>query len=137
MNMRLQAVSVCLAALAVAQSATPQTTALRDPTKPPAAYGASLNPPPPQAAPSFQPRQVVVVNGEHLLVWNGRRYRVGDSIDGARIEKIGESEIWMHGVEGTRKMSLFEGIEKRPPRTSTPVITSGEQAATSKKGQKK
>jgi len=135
MKAMMQACLLVASTLAVAQ--TPAPAALRDPTKPPAAYSAVLNPPVQQAASLFQPRQVVVVNGEHLLVWNGRRYKVGDSIDGARIEKIGEAEIWMHGVEGTRKLSLFDGVEKRPPRTSSPVITLGEEAATSKKGHKK
>ncbi len=129
--------SMALAVSAMAQTSTPPP-ALRDPTKPPAAYAAAVNPPSVQPqAPLFQPRQVVVVNGERFLVWNGRRYKAGDVIEGSRIERIGESEIWMHGVEGTRKLSLFEGVEKRPPRTTTPTVAPGDEAATSKKGQKK
>lgn len=96
--------------------------ALRDPTQPPAALA------PPAGAlrspiDTFRPEHLVTVGGVRYVVWNSRRYAVGESIQGARIERISETEVWLRGSDGLRKMPLFSGIEKRPPHSAAPVIT--------------
>ncbi len=133
------------AVLLVTGTAAAQSTGapspLRDPTRPPAAYSAALNPSPAvSAAQVFQPRQVMAVDGERYLIWNSRRYKVGDTIEGAKLERIGDSEIWLRGAEGLRKLSLYAGVEKSTPggtSATAPAATSGEEAVKSKKGHKK
>lgn len=87
--------------------------ALRDPTQPPAAFAA-----PPSAlrtpADEFRFEHLVTVNGVRYLVWNSRRYAAGDTIGGARIERISENAIWLRSAGSVRKLLLFPSIEKRP-----------------------
>jgi hypothetical protein len=110
-------------------SAAAQATPLRDPTQPPAAYGAQ---PVPErdAIGGFRPQHLVTVDGQRYLVWQGRRYRVGDSVQGARIERIDDTEVWVRTHEGVRKLPLFAGIEKRPPRSGAPATMPGRVDAT-------
>ena len=110
----------------------------RDPTQPPAAYGApaASNRP---AAEAFRLEHLVSVNGVRYLVWNSRRYQVGDSISGARIERISESAIWLRSEGSVRKLLLFPGIEKRPldSGTAIPPNSSGRSRADEKNGPSK
>ena len=57
---------------------------MRDPTQPPAAF---MAPPAASRAPidDFKFEHLVTVNGVRYLVWNSRRYTVGDTINGSRI----------------------------------------------------
>lgn len=91
--------------------AAAQSVPRRDPTQPPAAYGAQ-----PGAArdplEQFRPEHVVTVDGQRFLMWHGRRYRLGDTIQGARIERIDETQVWLRGEGGLRKIPLFPGVEK-------------------------
>lgn len=86
--------------------------ALRDPTQPPPGYGA-----PRAAAPApaedFRPTHLVTVEGRRYIVWRGKRYGVGDSIDGARIERLDESEVWLRSGGSLRKHPLYPGTEKK------------------------
>ena len=134
------AASVCSAVVAMSAFSA---TSLRDPTQPPAvlaAPGSVRNP-----LDSFRPQHLVIEGGERYLVWNGRRYRAGDVISGGQIERITETEVWLRGSDGLRKLPLFSGIEKRPPnatnatnaanvtKAATTTNTSGQPAG--KKGQ--
>ena len=85
----------------------------RDPTQPPPAY-ASPTPTPRQPVDEFRFEHLVTVNGVRYLVWNSRRYAAGDSIGGARIERISENAIWLRSAGSVRKLLLFPSIEKRP-----------------------
>lgn len=132
--LRVIAAGICCAVLATAAISA---TSLRDPTQPPAALaapGSVRNP-----LDSFRPQHLVIVGGERYLVWNGRRYRAGDIISGGQIERITETEVWLRGDNGLRKLPLFSGIEKRPPnagnvaKAATTTNTSGQPAG--KKGQ--
>ena len=102
-------------ALAFAAADVPaQATALRDPTLPPPGYGA----PAAAAAPrepvdSFRPEHLVIVDGKRYVMWRGHRYGAGDTVQGARIERIEESGVWVRAAEGSRKLPLYAGIEKR------------------------
>ena len=96
---------------------------LRDPTQPPTAYSAPVGTA--RVAPdTFKVEHLVVVDGVRYLVWNSRRYAVGAIIDGARIERISEHEVWLRRADGVRKIPLFSGIEKRPPNSGAPINTS-------------
>lgn len=109
----------CLLAFAMAapmsfalQAADPG--ARRDPTQPPAAYA----PHAPHAAPAdpldgFRPHNILTVDGHRYLVWHGRRYAVGDTVQGARIERIEESEVWLRVDGGVRRIPMFAGVEKK------------------------
>ena len=103
--------AACAMALAVAVDAH---AARRDPTQPPAGYGvqaqaATVRDP----ADGFRPTHLVVVDGKRYLVWRGRRYGVGETVEGAHIERLDESEVWLRSGERLRKMPLYPGIEKR------------------------
>lgn len=87
--------------------------ALRDPTVPPPFWGApAVGAREPMSA--FRPGHLVVVDGRRYLLWQGRRYREGESIEGARIERIEETEVWLRSNGSLRKVPVFAGIEKRP-----------------------
>lgn len=85
---------------------------LRDPTQPPPGYGT-----PRAAAPAptetFRPTHLVSVEGQRYLVWRGKRYGVGDSIEGARIERLDETAVWLRSGGALRKHPLYPGIEKK------------------------
>jgi len=86
---------------------------LRDPTQPPAAFGTpgrSIRLP----IEVLRPEQLVTVDGVIYLVWNGRRYKAGETIDGSRVERISESEVWLKTAGTVRKLPVFAGVEKRP-----------------------
>jgi hypothetical protein len=111
-----------------------QGTVLRDPTRPPPEWG-------PQPAPArstadaFRPEHLVVIDGRRYVMWRGRRYREGESIGGARIERIDEAEVWLRTAEGVRKLPVFAGIEKRAPGAGAPATTSERPDATKGKQQ--
>ena len=87
---------------------------LRDPTQPPAILsmpvGSARLP-----IDKLRPEQLVTINGVIYLVWNGRRYKAGETIDGSRVERISESEVWLKTAGKVRKLPVFAGVEKRGP----------------------
>lgn len=90
------------------------TAPLRDPTQPPAAFGTPvINPRLP--IDRLRPEQLVSIGGVIYLVWNGRRYKAGETIDGSRVERISESEVWLKTDGKVRKLPVFAGVEKRAP----------------------
>ena len=94
----------------------------RDPTQPPSVFvspAGGLRSP----VDTFKPGHLVTVGGVRYVVWNSRHYPVGATIQGARIERISETEVWLRDSEGLRKLPVFPGIEKRPPYSAAPVIT--------------
>lgn len=107
------AAGILMAASAASAFADP--TPRRDPTVPPAAYGAQAQSPMARPAfESFRPEHIVIVDGKRYLVWRGHRYGVGDSVQGARIERLDENEVWLRSGEGVRKLAMFPGIRKTP-----------------------
>ncbi len=100
-------------AAGAAITAAAQSPLRRDPTVPPPTYGAQ----PPKARDpmdAFRPEHLVTVDGKRYLMWRGRRYGAGDSIEGARIERLDETEVWLRTERGMRKLALFPGIQKLP-----------------------
>lgn len=112
-----------LLAAAVAQAADEP---VRDPTAwPPAlrsAVAAAQAPSAPASgaeAPDNAIRQVVFTNGRAYVVLRGRRYGVGEQLEGARIERITEQAVWLREAGQVRREPLYSGVEKRPPPTAT------------------
>ncbi len=100
-------------ALGCTSAAVVNAQAPRDPTQPPAAYGAPL-----ASARTpvdvFKFEHLVTVGGVRYVVANSRRYAVGETIDGMRIERIADDAIWLRANGSTRRIPLFTGIEKFP-----------------------
>lgn len=65
-------------------------------------------------APDNTIRQVVFSKGRGYVVMKGRRYGVGEQLDGARIERITEQAVWLRESGQLRREPLYGGIEKRP-----------------------
>ena len=66
-------------------------------------------------------RQVVFANGKGYVVQRGRRFGVGEQLDGARIERITEQAVWLREAGQMRREPLYGGVEKRlPPATALP-----------------
>ena len=93
---------------------------LRDPTQPPPTFGApGANTRLP--IDMLRPEQLVTIDGVIYLIWNGRRYKTGDTIAGARIERVSESEVWLKSDGKLRKLPVFVGVEKRVPVSDTSI----------------
>ena len=65
-------------------------------------------------------RQVVFVDGRGYVVQRGRRYAVGEQLDGARIERITEQAVWLREAGNVRREPLYGGVEKRQPTPPAP-----------------
>ncbi len=135
---RLGTAAVFASALSVANSPAQLSNdtlrdAGRDPTKPPPEYALPMRGE--QALPDvIDPKHLVIVNGVRFLVWKSRRLAVGDSIDGTRLERISETEVWVRNAAGLRKLPIFSGIEKRPPDSGVSINSSVPNRADGKKG---
>ncbi len=64
-------------------------------------------------------RQILIREGRAYLVIQGRRYRVGDVVDGARIQRIDDTAIWWNEGGQVRREPLYGGGEKRQPKTTS------------------
>lgn len=76
-------------------------------------------------APDTAIRQVVFSNGRGYVVVRGRRYGVGEQLDGARIDRITEQAVWLREAGQLRREPLYGGVEKRPPPTAPALAASG------------
>lgn len=69
-------------------------------------------------------RQVVFANGRAYVVQRGRRFAVGEQLDGARIERVTEQAVWLREAGQVKREPLYGGVEKRPEpsaRAAQPV----------------
>lgn len=64
-------------------------------------------------------RQVLIRDGRAYLVIQGRRYAVGDMVDGLRIQRIDDTAIWWNEGGQIRREPLYGGVEKRQPKTTS------------------
>ena len=105
------AFAACACVAATCALASGEAAPRRDPTQPPAAYGAQ---PHAERDPldGLRADHLVTVDGHRYLMWQGRRYAVGDSVQGARIERIEDSAVWVRTAQGVRKLGVFAGVEK-------------------------
>ena len=77
-------------------------------------------------------RQVVFTNGRAYVVQRGRRYGVGEQLEGARIERITEQAVWLREAGQVRREPLYGGVEKRSP----PAAIASAKAASGVKNSK-
>ena len=119
--MRIMSALLWLAALS-ALSAGAQDLP-RDPTALPAALraaaAASAASAPAAEATDNAIRQVIFAGGRAYVVQRGRRYGVGEHLDGARIERITEQAVWLREAGQVRREPLYGGVEKRVPPPAT------------------
>ena len=106
---------------------------LRDPTQPPTtvSVGGSERLP---AAGAIKPQHIVIVGSKRYLLWKGRRYQVGEVVEGARIERIAENEVWLRDAAVVHKLGLFTGIEKRSPTSGVSATTTTRTNVDGQKG---
>ncbi|MBW8843855.1 MAG: hypothetical protein JF607_02605 [Burkholderiales bacterium] len=109
------------ALLLAATTARAADESARDPTAwPPALRSAMAAASAASAASAVEPsdnaiRQVVFVNGHAYVVQRGRRFGIGELLDGARIERITEQAVWLREAGQVRREPLYGGVEKRLP----------------------
>lgn len=68
-------------------------------------------------------RHVVFTGGRAFVVQRGRRYGVGEQLEGARIERITEQAVWLREAGQVRREPLYGGVEKRPPAAAAPAAS--------------
>lgn len=79
---------------------------------------------------------VIVVNGHPHVIMGTRLYAPGQKLGQARIERITETEIWLREGAVLRKVSRYQGIERRSvPSSEAPGCAAG--AASPKASTKK
>jgi 2-oxoglutarate dehydrogenase E2 component (dihydrolipoamide succinyltransferase) len=70
----------------------------------------------PAPAPAVQPRHLLTANGCRYVVERGRRYGLGDTLGGARIEAIDDSGVTLREADNTRRrLPLYGAVAKREP----------------------
>lgn len=125
----MKALLACLAALAAMSSPARAQDGRRDPTELPTALRASLAAAQAASAASGAQageaviRQVVFAEGHAYVVQRGRRYAVGELLDGARIERITEQAVWLRESGQLRREPLYGGVEKRTPAPAAPAAS--------------
>ena len=86
---------------------------LPDPTRPPSAFERPDTDS--RAVPDSTPvlQSVLIAPGRTVATINGREMKVGDSLGGARIVKISETEVLLRNGNEMEKLKLFPAIEKQ------------------------
>ena len=107
--------SLVLSGLLSLLVAVPVAAQERDPTLPPA--GTFTQPAAPgevakPALPEVDAAAVLVYDGKPYLLSGARLYGVGQSVGPYKIERIGETEIWLRNGKELRKIQRFSGIER-------------------------
>lgn len=116
-------------ALLTGLSSAQAQEARRDPTELPSALRASLAAAQAASAasgaeaPETVIRQVVFSDGRAYVVQRGRRYGIGELLDGARIERITEQAVWLREAGQLRREPLYGGVEKRAPAPAAPAAS--------------
>ena len=108
-----------LAVVLLAVSTATRAQAQRDPTVAPASAGqsaASADARAPAADPD--PMTVIVRDGRPYLVLGTRLLAPGQKLGEARIERIGETEIWLREGGVLRKIQRYPGVRRVP---ATPI----------------
>ena len=127
--------------LLLATLSTAQAQELRDPTswpvgvQAPSASSPASGGEPDAAGPRIQ--QIVIVEGRAYIVSGGRRYGVGAQFGDAKIMRIEDQAVWLRDASGTRRESLYPGIDKRSPASSAPPAAKKKTTRASASAQEK
>ena len=104
-----------LAAAVLLLPATSRAQAVRDPTLAPASAGLATPAGPAAVQPAeAAPMTVIVRDGKPYLVVGTRLLAQGQKLGEARIERIGETEIWLREAGRLRKVPRFAGVQRSP-----------------------
>ncbi len=104
MRYKLWCLLFCTSVSASAQEA-------RDPTVAPAAARSTTDTTTPVS--EIEGMTVLVRDGKTYLMVGSRWYGVGDKVGQMRIDRITETEVWLHDGRALLKVPRFAGIEKR------------------------
>ena len=108
-----------LAVVLLAVSPAIRAQAQRDPTVAPASAGQSAASAVARApAAEADPMTVIVRDGRPYLVFGTRLLAAGQKLGEARIERIGETEIWLREGGVLRKIARYPGVRRVP---ATPI----------------
>ena len=134
--------SMCFAATPGADAERPA----RDPTVPPytlpvpASGAASANAALPASGartaapvPAAVSRHILIINGHRYVVEGGRRRSVGDTLGGARIERIEDSAIWVREAGTLQRLPMFGSAVRRaaaPQDAAQPPSASAAEGTT-------
>lgn len=130
-GLHLSSATWLIAALLFDVSAHAQSA--RDPMKAPAtaatesAQGGPAMPVVPEST------SVVQRDGKPFLVVGTRLVGVGQTINGYRLDRITETEIWLREGKNVQKIARFSGIQRTPAVSCTPSSTPTEQKKPVKK----
>jgi hypothetical protein len=102
----LHAVGLAVALLLCAHLSLAQE--LRDPTVAPGTQATT----PGLATAGSEGMTVLVRDGKSYLVVGTRLYAVGDTVGMMRVDRITESEVWLHDGRALIKVPRFAGIER-------------------------
>ena len=70
---------------------------------------------------------VLVRDGQSFLVVGTRLYGLGDTVGNLRVQRITETEVWLHDGNALIKVPRFTGIERRA--IAAKPLCAGAQAA--------
>ena len=94
---------------------------LPDPTRPPAVT--TVNKAPPKVVGRHGVSSIIFSAQRRVAVVNGKVITEGDLIDGARVLKIGEGQVWLELADNSRRtLSLDEAAETRVTKSSRQKI---------------
>lgn len=123
--MRRPAPPLRCAALAALLALPLAAQPLRDPTRPPAA---PADPATAATAPALD--LVKDADGSYRLLHEGRWLRVGQRLDGARITRITETEVWLSSDGRTRRIARHPGVGLRRTPATMPAASAPSQPPT-------
>ncbi|MBI2749235.1 MAG: hypothetical protein HYX43_07845 [Burkholderiales bacterium] len=76
---------------------------------------------------------VLVRDGKPYLVVGTRLYAVGDKVGAMRVDRITESEVWLHDGRAPTRVPRFTGIERRTVATKSACATAASAPAKTRK----
>lgn len=100
--------------------------ALRDPTiAPPGIAGSTPSGAAVAGKNDNKVMSVMVVDGLPFVMAGSRLYAPGDKLDGATVERISETQIWLREGKELRKISLYSGVQRQPHATQESELHCG------------
>jgi MSHA biogenesis protein MshK len=108
-----------LAGMLVLGMSAAQAGELRDPTRPPAALyqgkGTAVS-----SAPQLQ--SVMISPQRRAAIINGQTVELGDTYGGARLIRVGESEVVLKDGGSVQVLKLFPFVDKRERQDAPPAL---------------